>query len=277
MNPFKALFELISLNIKYLPQSFSMAGSDLKKRYSGSMFGWAWAVVRPLVFVGVYWFAMSVGIRGNKPITLADGREVSYMMWMIPGVITWFILQETLSSGVMCVRRNEHLVKKMVFPIGTIPVFSVIGYYFSHILMIVFAFIVLGAGGYISIYALQLPFYFILFFFFNCTVATFISALGVVSRDFEQLIKAVMNVFFWMSPVLWQLDGKNIKSKVLEYIIKINPYNFFVNGYREAFLGGKWFWEHPVYTLYTIGFILVFALFTAILYKKLAPEFADVL
>ncbi len=279
MNPFKALGEFVSTNAKYLGQSFSMAGSTLKKHYSGSLFGWAWSVVRPIVFIAVYWFAIQFGIRGNKPVVLESGQEISFFFWMMPGVITWFLLQETLSDGVNCIRKNSHLVNKMVFPIPTIPIFSVMSYCFSHLLMIaltVLVFVVAPGVG-LTVRLVQIIYYFILFFLFCCITATFISALGVISRDFEQLIKAIMNVFFWLSPVLWQMDRIEDKHRALAMIIKLNPYNYFISGYRDAFLGGKWFWQHYAYTGYTLVFMLAFALFTAHLFKKLSPEFADVL
>ena len=276
MNPFKNLYELTVLNITHTKQSFSMAGSELKKKYSSTLFGWAWSVVRPIVFIFVYWFAMSVGIRGNKPITLEDGTEIPYIIWMIPGVITWFVLQETLSAGVVCVRHNSHLVNKMLFPVGTIPVFSTISYFFSHVLMIVISIGIFAVAKYpITVYLTQIIFYFILFFVFCCITTTFISTLGVISRDFEQLIKAILNVFFWMSPVLWQIS--KVGNKYIAFALKLNPYNYFITGYRDAFLGQAWFWEHQKYTAYILVFMLIYALFTATLHKKLVSEFADVL
>ncbi len=279
MNPFKALAEIISVNIKNISQTFSMAGSALKKHYSGSLFGWAWSIVRPLVFIGVYWFAIAYGIRGNKPIELEWRDPVPFILWMIPGVITWFLLQETLSDGVMCIRKNSHLVNKMVFPIPTIPVFSVISYCFSHLLLIAITVIVflLAPEVGITIKFIQIIYYFLAYFLFCCIMATFISTLGVISRDFEQLIKAIMNVFFWLSPVLWSMDKISEKQPVLALIIKLNPYNYFIEGYRASFLDGKWFWERYAYTGYTWGFMLIFALLTAHLFKKLSSEFADVL
>lgn len=275
MNPFKALFEILATNCKYRKQTVAMAKSTLKKHYSGALFGWAWSVVRPVVFIYVYWFGISVGIRGNKPIIGAQGQEIPFILWMIPGVIAWFAFQETLSAGVSCVRSESHLVTKMVFPISTIPVFSVMSYFVSHLMMILISVGTFLVTGYpLTVYFVQILFYLPLFFIFCCITATFVSTLGVISRDFEQLIKAIMNIFFWMTPILYQ--GSKLKGAAA-FIIKLNPFNYFVQGYRETFLGEVWFFEHPVYTAYTLVFMLVFALITAALHKKLAPEFADVL
>ena len=276
INPYKALAELVDLNVKNRKQSMSMAYSVLKKQYGGALFGWAWSIVKPIVFILIYWFGISVGIRGGKPVELPDGQTVSYLFWMMPGIIAWFFFQETLSHGVSCVRKQNHLVTRMVFPVGTIPVFSVMSYFCTHLVLVglvTAVFLLFGPG--LTIYFVQMIFYLLYFFIFCCIVAMFISTIAVISRDFEQMVKAVMNVFFWLTPVLWQED--RIKSVAFSTVLRLNPFFFFVQGYRDSYLGTGWFFERPFQTLYVLTFTLLLALLTAAMYKKLAPEFADVL
>ena len=166
-------------------------------------------------------------------------------------------------------------VTKMVFPIDTIPIFSEISYFLPHLVLLgiaVLTFIICGYG--ISLYIIQLLLYVPLFFVFCCIVCMLISALGAVSRDFEQMVKTMMNVILWITPILWQVDKM---GSTIQNIFKLNPLYYFVLGYRDALLGEAWFFEHPVYTCYTLGFIIILALITAGLQKKLSPEFADVL
>ena len=275
INAFKSIIDIVRTNTKHLRQSMAMAGSVLKKDYSGAVFGWAWSIVRPIVFVFVWWFAISVGIRGNAPIIGSHQNEIPYVLWMIPGVLVWFVFQETMQKGVSCIRKESHLVTKMVFPVDTIPVFSEISYFVPHLVLLgiaIVTFIICGYG--ISFYIIQLLFYVPLFFVFCCEVCMLISALGAVSRDFEQMVKTMMNVVLWITPILWQIDKM---GGVIQKIFKLNPLYYFVLGYRDAFLGEAWFFEHPVYLGYTLGVIIVLALITAGLQKRLAPEFADVL
>ena len=255
-----------------------MAISTLKKFYGGTLFGWGWSIVKPLVFIAVYWFTMNIGIRGNKPITLENGEQFSYLVWMVPGVICWFLFSDVLGQGVVCIRKNSHLVNKMVFPLATIPVFNVMSYFVTHFILIAVAIAIHLCSGYaITIHMLQLLWYIPIFFIFSCITATFVSTLAVISRDFEQLVKAIMSIFFWLTPILWQTTGIEQKSKYALIILKLNPFYYFVSGYRSAFLGDGWFWEHPMYIGYMAGFIICFGLLTNSLFKKLSPEFADVL
>ncbi|MBO5797626.1 MAG: ABC transporter permease [Clostridia bacterium] len=274
-NAFRAAGEIIRTNIHHRKQTMAMAGSALKKSYSGALFGWAWALVRPMVFIAVWWFAISVGIRGNAPVVGLRGDEIPYILWMIPGVLAWFLFQETLLKGVSCVRKESHLVTKMVFPIDTIPVFSEISYFVPHLVMLAIALLIFLFSGYgLTVYLLQLLYYVPLFFITCCIVCMFVSILGTISRDFEQMVKALLNVVLWMTPILWQADKM---SDTVQKLLKLNPLYYFVIGYRDAFLGEAWFFERPMYTAYILCFILVMGLVTASLQKKLAPEFADVL
>ena len=276
INPFKALIEFISVNLKYRRQSVSMAYGVLKKTYGGTMIGWAWEILHVVIWVALYWFGISVGIRGKKPVELADGSQVTYLIWMLPGVLAWFFYRDSWSQGVGCVRKESHLVNKVVFPICTIPVFYVMSFFVTHVItLLLLVIIYLASGRGISIYFVQMLYYVPLYFVFCCVVTTFVSTLAVVSRDFQQLVKSITIAFFWLTPVLW--DISRIKTPVLSTIIKANPYYYFVQGYRDSFLGGRWFFEYRAHTLYFLSFLLLFSILTAFLQKKLSPDFADVL
>ena len=271
----KATIDIVKTNIRHFKQSLAMADSVLKKTYSGALFGWAWAIVRPIVFIAVWWFAISVGIRGNSPIIGANGNKIPYILWMIPGVVAWFVFQETLLKGVSCIRKESHLVTKMVFPIDTIPFFSTISYFMPHLVMIVISIIIFICSGYgVSLHLLQLLYYVPLFFLFCCVMCMFVSILGAISRDFEQLVRSLLNVVLWLTPILWQADKL---PSTFQTLLKLNPLFYFVIGYRDAFLGEAWFFNHPRYLLYFFVFFAVFTLITAALQKKMSREFADVL
>ena len=63
---------------------------------------------------------------------------------------------------------------------------------------------------------------------------------------------------------------------LVKFILRLNPLNYFIEGYRNIFLYKKWFF-HGRYTLYIWLVIIVLALIGAMVYKKLYKEFADVL
>ena len=78
---FKALFDIIATNIKNFRQSISMSAIELKKTYSGSTFGIVWAFVKPVLFVLVYWFGITIGIKGG------NSSNVPYIFNLIAGIL----------------------------------------------------------------------------------------------------------------------------------------------------------------------------------------------
>lgn len=59
--------------------------------------------------------------------------------------------------------------------------------------------------------------------------------------------------------------------------LKINPLYYIVQGYRESYLGGAWFWEHWQYSLYFWGVTIVLLLIGSTVFRRLKPHFSDVL
>lgn len=268
-----SFIDIFKSNIKNRKKSLAMAKMTLKKRYSGSALGVGWSLVKPILFIFVYWFGIQIGIRGGKPM---DGN-IPFIFWLMAGIIAWFYINDVMHIGISSIRRDSYLVTKVVFPIETIPIYNVMSLFFTHLILLALVFIVLLIFGYYpNIYYLQLLYYTGFLFFFSCVLCTFLSTLSVISRDFEQLVKSTTMIFFWLSPVVWS-PSKLAEGSLLFKILKLNPFYYFIQGYRDTFLFKTWFFERPAYTIYMIVFTLLFTLLTAYLYKKLHNEFSDVL
>lgn len=270
---FNSFIDICKSNIKNRKKSLAMAKMTLKKRYSGSALGVGWSLVKPTLFIFVYWFGIQIGIRGGKPM---DGN-VPFIFWLMSGIIAWFFINDIMHIGISSIRRDSYLVTKVVFPVETIPIYNVMSLFFTHLILLALVFIVLFICGYYpNIYYLQIIYYTGFLFFFGCVLCTFLSTLSVISRDFEQLIKSTTMIFFWLSPVVWA-PSKLAEGSLLFKILKLNPFYYFIQGYRDTFLNKIWFFERPAYTIYMLVFTLLFTLLTAYLYKKLHNEFSDVL
>ena len=74
----KTLIEIVSDHLIYRKQIFKLAKADLVKTYRGSALGWAWAIIKPVVTIFVFWFAFTVGLRAGKPV-----NGFPYFLWLI--------------------------------------------------------------------------------------------------------------------------------------------------------------------------------------------------
>ena len=262
--------EIVASNIRNASQVVSMAKVMLKKRYSGSLLGIVWALVKPTIYCAVYWFVMAVGIRGSGKI-----EGVSYGLWMIPGIMVWFFFSDVLTDSGSSILDNRHLVTKMVYAVETIPVSSVLSFFFVHLMMmgIVLAIFILSGFG-IGVYLIQLPYYMLCGLLLSFVVAFLLSALSAVSKDFKYVVRSLITALFWLTPSLWSITKL---APGLKRIIMLNPFAYVVLGYRNCFVSTTWFFQQLRYTLYFWVVLAVLALVAVFVFKKLKNEFADVL
>jgi len=80
----KTLKTIIKDHITYRKQIFKLAKADLIKTYRGSALGWAWALIKPVVTIFVFWFAFSFGLRQGGDV---DGFP--FFLWLIAGFVPW--------------------------------------------------------------------------------------------------------------------------------------------------------------------------------------------
>ncbi len=275
MNVFKALASIVGTNLKNFRQSISMAAIELNKAYSGSSFGMVWAFVKPVLFVLVYWFGITIGIKGGN-----DGN-VPYIYKLIASILPWFFISEAWLKCGTSIRRNKHLVTKTVFPIPTIPVFEEMHHFLVHSILVAVATVIFAVSGYITVNFVQIIYGMICLFVLIWAISLICSALVVISRDFEHLIKSLTQVLFWLSPILWDIE-KVKNYTIIYYIVRLNPVAYIVEVYNAAFLGNlstgyAWFFNDISGTICFWAEIIVIALIGSYLFKRIEPDFADIL
>ena len=252
-----------------------MAAIELNKAYSGSSFGMVWAFVKPVRFVLVYWFGITIGIKGGN-----DGN-VPYIYKLIASILPWFFISEAWLKCGTSIRRNKHLVTKTVFPIPTIPVFEEMHHFLVHSILVAVATVIFAVSGYITVNFVQIIYGMICLFVLIWAISLICSALVVISRDFEHLIKSLTQVLFWLSSILWDIE-KVKNYTIIYYIVRLNPVAYIVEVYNAAFLGNlsggyAWFFSDISGTICFWAEIIVIALIGSYLFKRIEPDFADIL
>ena len=84
-----------------------------------------------------------------------------------------------------------------------------------------------------------------------------------------------LTVGVWITPIMW--NPANTMSERLLIIFKLNPFYYIVDGFRDALLADKWFWEKPEWTIYYWGVCIVIYVFGLKLFDRLKIHFSDVL
>ncbi len=267
---FKSLASVIGTNVKHAQQTLSMAMIELKKTYSSSTLGMLWAFIKPSLFILVYWFGIEIGLRGGK----SDDNE-PFILWLIAGILPWFFVSDALIQCGQSIRKNRHLVTKSVFPASTIPAITETSLFIIHLILVAIAAVIFTLCGHMSLYFLQIVYCLVCLYVLMWVLSMFFSALVVVSRDFEYMLKSATQVLFWLSPILWRTDRLE-KFPWLYYIVKLNPITYVIEIYRDAFFGRLCFLSWVELTCFWAEMIIG-ALVACFVFKRLEREFADIL
>ncbi|MBQ8118489.1 MAG: ABC transporter permease [Lachnospiraceae bacterium] len=252
---------------------WKLAKNDFKKRYAGSYLGAFWAMLQPVVTVGMYYVVFDVIMGGNASRTSA---EVPFVLFLTAGLVPWFFFSEALNNGTNALREYNYLVKKVVFKISILPIIKIIAATFIHVFFVLVLLVVAAVYGYYpTIYTIQLVYYSGCLFIFVLALCYTTCAVMVFFNDLAQIINIALQIGMWATPILWDIN--NIGSMKWVGVLKLNPLVYIVNGYRSAIYERQWFFEDFFSTMYFWIVTMVLFGIGALIFKRLKVHFADVL
>lgn len=185
-------------------------------------------------------------------------------------------MQDMLTQGIECLRKYEYLVTKMKFPISIIPTFISVSKIAVHIVMLGILIITYWISGYpVDIYIIQLPIYIILNYTFFTAITFLLSILTAISKDILNFIKSTVSAVLWLSGILWDID--NIKNPILAAILRLNPVNFLIDGYRKCFIKKEWFFEDIGTLVLFMSVLIIIVIITVKCYKRNIKNLSDML
>ncbi|HJC25602.1 MAG TPA: ABC transporter permease [Candidatus Eisenbergiella merdavium] len=246
-----------------------LSQADFKKKFVGSYLGIFWMFVQPIISILIYYLVFQVGFKTN-PVD-----DMPYVLWLMPGIFPWFFFNEALQGGVLTLSSYQYLVKKIVFKVDILPMVKIVSSLFLHLIFLyINIFVYLLWGEYPSIWWLQSIYY----LFCNLTLIIGLvyltAAINVFVKDMSQIVNICLQFGFWLAPIMWD---ESIMPDMLRPFLKINPFTYIVNGFRDSFVFHIGFWERPVNTAYFWGISMLILLSGVKLYKRMEPHFADML
>ncbi len=264
------LKEIVLENWQWRHQIWDLAKIDLVKTYRGAALGKVWLFTKPAVYILVYWFTLSVGMRSGHDV---NGQP--FLLWLAAGVFPWFFMSDAINVGSNVYRRYPYLVNRIKFPL------SVISTFYTLSIMIIFACtmlftiaVCLVTGVHLGRYLLQLPLVMVLMFLFWTAWSIMLSPLGAISKDFANLIKTLSTPFFWLSGILFQLDSL---PRIGQVIMAFNPVAWCAEAVRDCFVYKEWIWQRPDELLPFLAVFLVVVLLALRNFRRLSKEVPDVL
>ena len=265
----RSLLNLVRKVYSHRSLILSMAMQEMRYRYAGTVAGFVWTIINPLATVLVFWFIFSVGFK-IQPV-----NDIPFVVLFFCAYIPWLTFSETLSANTRSIVGHAYLVKKIVFPVEILVVVNLVASLISHGAMLVILSIVMATNGIgFSLYNLQFIYYLGALMLFSLGMGWFFSALNVFFRDTEQIISVMLNLWFWLTPIVWIID---MIPEQYQFIIKINPMYYVAEGYRFSFIYHTPFWDLYRWSGYFWLACLLTFIVGGLVFRKLKPEFADVL
>lgn len=243
--------------------------NDFKAKYAGSVLGFAWGFIQPVVTILMYWFVFQIGF-GSQPV-----GGVPFILWLSSGIVAWFLISDCISGTVPALVEYKFLVKHIVFNVRILPIVKVIAVMFVQVFLLVFTAVFFALMGYPPTwYYFQLLYYLAYSFFLITGIGYVLSASYVFIRDINQLVTVVLQLVFWFTPIVWNIDTM---PQIVKTISAWNPFYFIVRGYRDTFAYGIGFWEYGWMNLFFWALAIVVFFAGRKAFIKFCDLFADVI
>jgi lipopolysaccharide transport system permease protein/teichoic acid transport system permease protein len=266
---FQGLIDFLIILYRRRGMIMDMAQRDVASHHIGSLLGFFWTFVNPIIMITILWFVFSVGF-GTMP-----KGNIPFVVWLTSGMCIWNTFVEAVVSSTNSIVSNPHLVKRVVFPLSILPVVKLVGSFFSHaIFLVLLMFLIFLNGMPFSLFWLQAFYYLGAMSLLALGVGWITASINVFVRDTAQIVGVAMQIGFWGTPIFWDLS---LMPEQYQFFIKLNPVYYLVQGYRESFIYGIPFWQHSEMTIYFWGVTGIVFVFGAIIFQQLRPHFPDVL
>jgi len=179
----------------------TLAVTDFKLKFFGSVLGYLWQLMRPLMLFGVLYVVFVQFVRlGGETIP-------HYPAVLLTGIVTFMFFSAATGGCVSAVLNRESLVRKIEFPRLVIPLTVVLVAYFDLLLNFVAVFVLILANGVEPRLSwVELPFLLVVLGLFATGFGMLLSALYVRYRDVEPIWEVALQVFFYTSPILFPIE-----------------------------------------------------------------------
>ena len=248
----------------------SLARRELMARYKGSALGIVWALLTPIVMIAIFTFIFA-GIFGARFGTSSSPWD--YALHLFCGLLPWTMFQEAVLQSSTTIVSHANLVKRVVFPLETLPLaqtLASLGNQLFGTVALLIAILLIRQQLPLSI--LWLPVLLIPQLMFALGAAWLIASLGVFLRDIAQGISLFMMAWMFLTPIIYP---ESIVPARYQLFINLNPLTPLIRSYRRILIEGS----APDWSglAYFSAFALVSFLFGYWWFARTRKNFADVI
>lgn len=220
---------------EYRQMIFGLVKRDLRGRYKGSVLGFLWTFLNPLLQLLVYTFLFSTILRTDID---------KYYLHLFVALIPWMFFAASVQGGAGCVLGQAGMITKIYFPREVLPIAHVT----SQFMNMLYTFIVVLAVVFISgvfpspLALLQLPLIMIIEYFLALGLTLIVSAVTVYFRDLEYIMGIVIMAWQFLCPIMYSIDMIKALSQSVPWLLSVymlNPMTPVVMAFRDILYYGR--------------------------------------
>jgi lipopolysaccharide transport system permease protein len=225
------MIALVRTLFRYRALIQSLVSRELKARYRGSVLGFLWSFVNPLLLLITYTvvFTLILPVRGTL------GMQPYYLFFFC-GLLPWTWFSASLAESSSVLIAGGNLIKKVLFPAEVLPAVTVFANLAHFLLGLPILFAFLAWEHRLSPTLLLLPVPILVQFVFTLGCALFLSALTVHFRDIGNILGHVLQLWFFATPVLYDIEI--IKQPTLRQLLRLNPMGHILIAYQQVLFHG---------------------------------------
>jgi len=198
--------------------------TDFKLRYQGSLLGYAWSLLKPLLLFVILYVVFVYFLKIGKDIP-------HFPVYLLLGIVLWNFFVEMTSQSLSSIVGRGDLIRKIRIPRWMIVFSSSIAATINLLLslLVVFAFVLINQ---VPIHAgfLLLPIYLLMIYVFALGVSFFLAAAYVKFRDLSYIWEVVLQAGFYATPIIYPLQM--IDNELVEKLLLLNPVAQAIQGAR---------------------------------------------
>lgn len=255
---------------QYRALLFALSTRELKARYRASVLGFLWTFLNPTLNMLVYVLVFGVLMRSNVK---------NYAYYLFTGLLPWIYFSTSVMGGTSSVSDRRDLLTKVRFPAQVLPATVVLTNLLNFLLSLP---LLLGLGLVFGV----TPTWHVIFLvpvllvqtFFTLALTYFFAALNVAFRDLQHIVGNLIQMMFFLTPVLWDLKsvpaiGSLTREESQSLVMTFNPMASVISAWRDIF------YEQTVPDWQPLGTVAVLSLvvmyISAGVFERRREEFAE--
>lgn len=258
--PLDSLATTLGSVVRYRTLLRKLVLKDLKLKYRGSVLGFLWSLVNPVIMIAVYYVAFTYILHNTTP---------GFVFLLMLGILAWTFFSSSVMMSTGAIADNGSLLKSVFFPRAILPAATVLFNFAQYLLMVVVLLPLMMVAFRVPPAAPMLAYPVFLALQVILTIGlAFILATGTTFfRDVRHLLEVALAVLFWTTPIVYELPAR------YRLVILASPLSPYVVAYKDMFFYHRW--PEPIVWAFASAYAVIAFAVGAALLLKFEDRFAE--